>query len=126
MERGRLARQLFLIRITTLYASKLIMRPERETEEQLDPCLAQTDCRYDEAHQRESGPVPENGAPHLRAGARNRCGDDYVSRSVARCARATQCDWHRDHRPAYRSEKDAPSTQSTCCVPAVNPAPYGS
>jgi hypothetical protein len=115
-----------LSKLHQLYAPKLIMRPERVTEEQLDSCLAQTDCRYDEAHQRECGPVPENGAPHLRGGARNRYGDDYVSRPVARCARATQCDWHRDHRQAYRSGRDAPSTQSTCCVRAVNPAPYGS
>jgi hypothetical protein len=50
------------------------MRPERVTEEYHDPCLAQTDSRYDEAHQRESGPGPENGAPHPRAGARNHCG----------------------------------------------------
>jgi len=42
----------------SLVAAKLIMRPERATEEQFDPCLAQTDCRYDEAHQLESGPVP--------------------------------------------------------------------
>src|SRR5437667_4744449 len=29
-----------------LYASKMIMRPERETEEHLDPCLVQMDSRY--------------------------------------------------------------------------------
>ncbi|HYU74033.1 MAG TPA: hypothetical protein VEL31_15265, partial [Ktedonobacteraceae bacterium] len=33
-----------------LNASKLIMRPEQVTAEHLDPCLVQTDCRYDEAH----------------------------------------------------------------------------
>src|SRR5512142_708107 len=83
---------------THLNASKLIMRPERVAKEQLDPCPAQMDCRYDEAHQRESGPVSENGAPHPRAGARNHGGDDYGSRPVARRARATQCGWHPDHR----------------------------
>jgi hypothetical protein len=31
-------------------------------------CLAQTDCRYDEAPLQESGPVPENEPPHLQAG----------------------------------------------------------
>src|SRR5579864_9431589 len=47
-----------------LNASKLIMRPEQEAEEHLDPCLVQTDCRYDEAPLRESVLVPENGSPH--------------------------------------------------------------
>ena len=39
----------------SLYAAKLIMRPERATEEQFDPCLAQTDCRYDGARRLDSG-----------------------------------------------------------------------
>lgn len=34
-------------------ASKLIMLPERVAVELLDPCLVQTDCRYDEAPLRE-------------------------------------------------------------------------
>ena len=40
----------------------MIMRPERETEEYLDPCLGQTDCRYAEEPLRESWPAPENAA----------------------------------------------------------------
>src|SRR5258708_96396 len=38
-----------------LYASKMIMRPERESEEPLDPCPGQTDCRYGAEPLRESG-----------------------------------------------------------------------
>ena len=41
-----------------LEASKMIMRPERETEEHRDPCLGQTDSRYAEGPLRESGPAP--------------------------------------------------------------------
>src|SRR6266849_2597317 len=96
-----------------LNASKLIMRPERVAEEQLDPCLGQTDSRYDEAHQQESGPVSENGAPHPRAGARNHCGDDYESRPVARRARAIQCGWHPDHRQGERPGTGALATRSS-------------
>ena len=43
-----------------LYASKMIMRPGRVTEEHLDPCLGQTDCRYDEGPLRDAEPMPEN------------------------------------------------------------------
>ena len=45
--------------VISLNASKLIMRPEQVAEEHLDPCLVQTDCRYDEAPLRESARVPE-------------------------------------------------------------------
>ena len=40
------------------------MRPEFLAEE--SPSLAQTDCRYERAHLRETGRVPENGFLHLR------------------------------------------------------------
>src|SRR6202035_5230357 len=46
-----------------LYASKMIMRPERESEEPLDPCPGQTDCRYGAEPLRESGPATENAVP---------------------------------------------------------------
>src|SRR6266702_4281857 len=82
-----------------LNASKLIMR------------LVQMDCRYDEAPLREFVRVPENESPHPQAGVRNRCGDDCVSRPVARRARAIRCGWHRDHRRAYRPDTSAPSTR---------------
>src|SRR5438045_1297493 len=59
-----------------LNASKLIMRPAFVAESHL--CPAQTDCRCDGAHLRESGRVSENGSLHRRAGARNRCADDYA------------------------------------------------
>src|SRR5260370_38742375 len=36
-----------------LNASKMTMRPEQVTEEHRDPCLVQTDCRYDEAPRQE-------------------------------------------------------------------------
>src|SRR6266700_2709815 len=47
-----------------LNASKMIMRPEPVTEEHLDPCPGQTDCRYDEGSLRESESVPENASLH--------------------------------------------------------------
>jgi hypothetical protein len=40
-----------------LNASKMIMRPERVTEEHLAPSLEQTDCRYDEGSLQESEKV---------------------------------------------------------------------
>src|SRR6266566_6103972 len=94
-----------------LYASKMIMRPERETEEQLDPCPGQTDCRYVAEPLRESEPVPENAAPDQRAAAQTFCADDYASRPVARRARAIQCGWRQDHRPAYTPRISAPGTR---------------
>jgi hypothetical protein len=48
-----------------LIASEMIMRPERVTEEHLDPCLGQTDCRYDERPLQDAEPVPEDASPHL-------------------------------------------------------------
>ncbi len=36
------------------------MRPEQVTEEHRDPCLAQTDCRYDEAPRQGSVLALEN------------------------------------------------------------------
>src|SRR6266487_1984741 len=94
-----------------LNASKMIMRPEPEAEEPLDPCLGQTDCRYAEGPLRESGPAPENAAPHPRVAAQKCDGDDYVSRPVARHARAIQCGWRRDHRQAYTPSISAPVTR---------------
>src|SRR2546426_102379 len=94
-----------------LYASKMIMRPERETEERLDPCPGQTDSRYAEGPLREFEPVSENAAPHPRAAARKCCGDDYASRPVARHARAIQCGWHQDHRQVYTPRISAPATR---------------
>src|SRR5947209_4883354 len=76
----------------------MIMRPERETEEYLDPCLGQTDCRYVAEPLQESEPVPENAAPDQRAAAQTCCADDYASRPVARHARAIQCGWRQDHK----------------------------
>src|SRR5258708_40207926 len=76
---------------SSLYASKMIMRPERETKESRDPCPGQTDSRYDEGSLREPGLTPENAAPHRRAAAQTCCGDDYASQPVARPARAIQC-----------------------------------
>src|SRR5438876_2054975 len=58
-----------------LYASKMIMRPERETKEHRDPCLGQTDCQYGEGPLQESELRPENAAPHPRAAAQTCCGD---------------------------------------------------
>src|SRR5260370_32177544 len=94
-----------------LYASKMIMRPEPVTEEYLDSCPGQTDCRYAEGPLRESGPGPENAAPHRRAAAQKCCGDDYASRPVARHARAIQCGWRPDHRQAYTPRISAPVTR---------------
>src|SRR5205823_14942067 len=45
-----------LAKLDKLYASKMIMRPERVTEERLDPCPGQTDCRDAEGPLRESEP----------------------------------------------------------------------
>ena len=87
----------------------MIMRPERVIEEHLDPCLVQRGCRYDEAPLRECVRVTENASPHPRAGVRNRCADEYGSRLVVRYARAIRCDWHRDHRQAYRPGTSTPS-----------------
>ena len=87
--------------ILSLNASKMIMRPERETKEHRDPCPEQMDCRYGEGRLQESETVPENAAPHPRAAAQTYSGDDYVSRSVARPARAIQCGWRQDHKQAY-------------------------
>src|SRR5712691_4540336 len=95
----------------SLYASKMIMRPVQVTEEHRDPCQGQTDCRYDEAPLRESGPALENAAPHRRAAAQKCCGDDYASRPVARPARAIQCGWRQDHRQAYTPRISAPVTR---------------
>src|SRR6266536_3858671 len=80
-----------------LNASKMIMRPVQVAGEHLDPCLVQTDCRYDEAPLQEFVRVTENVSPHPRPGVRNRCDDDYGSRLVVRHARAIRYDSHRDH-----------------------------
>jgi serine/threonine protein kinase len=74
-----------------LYASKMIMRPERETKEYRDPCPGQKDSRYAEGSLREPGLTPENAAPDPRAAAHTCCGDEYASRPVARPAKAIQC-----------------------------------
>src|SRR6266849_2165027 len=100
-----------IVRYAHLYASKMIMRPEREAEEHLDPCPGQTDSRYAEGPLRESGPAPENAAPHRRAEAQKCCGDDYASRPVARHARAIQGGWRQDHRQAYTPRISAPVTR---------------
>src|SRR2546425_9809411 len=97
--------------LETLYASKMIMRPERETEEHREPCLGQTDSRYAEGPLRESGPAPENASPHRRVEAQKCSGDDYASRPVARHARAIQCGWRQDHRLAYTPGADALSVR---------------
>src|SRR2546425_10126128 len=94
-----------------LYASKMIMRPEREAEEHRDPCLGQTDSRYAEGPLRESGPASENAAPNQRAEAQKCSDDDYASRPVARPARAIRCGWHPDHRQAYTPRISAPVTR---------------
>jgi hypothetical protein len=94
-----------------LYASKMIMRPERETEEHLDPCLVQMDSRYAEGALREPGPAPENAAPHAPAAAQKCSGDDSASRPVARPARAIRCGWSQDHRQAYTPSIKAPGTK---------------
>src|SRR6266566_4493208 len=94
-----------------IYASKMIMRPEQKTEEQLDPWPEQTDCRYAEGPLRESEPGPENAVPHRRAAPQKCCDDDYESRPVARYARAIQCGWRPDHRPAYTRCINAPETR---------------
>ena len=84
-----------------LYASKMIMRPERGTKEYHDLCPGQRDCRYGEGPLQESEPASENAAPHPRAAAQKCCGDDYGSRPVARLARAIQCGWRQDHKQGY-------------------------
>src|SRR5258706_6546028 len=70
-----------------LYASKMIMRPEREAEEHPDPCPEQRDYRYVGEPLRESEPVSENAAPDQRAEAQKNCDDDYESPPGARLAR---------------------------------------
>src|SRR6266700_493713 len=65
-----------------LNASKMIMRPERVTEERLDPSQGQRDCRYGEGSPSGPGRVPGNAAPHPRAAARTCCDDDYESRDA--------------------------------------------
>src|SRR6266851_2809595 len=104
-------RFLLFLFVLLLYASKMIMRPERESEEPLDPCPGQTDCRYGAEPLRESGPATENAVPHRRAATQTCCGDDYASRPVARYARAIQCGWRRDHRQAYTPRISAPGTR---------------
>jgi hypothetical protein len=94
--------------IHVLYASKMIMRPERETEEHLDPYPGQKDCQDAEGPLREPGPAPENAAAHPRAADQTFYGDDYASRPVARHARAIQCGWHQDHRQASTPRISAP------------------
>src|SRR5512135_3143462 len=95
--------------VIELYASKMIMRPERETKEHRDPCPEQKDYRYGEGPLQESEPAPENAAPDPRAVARKCSGNDYVSRLVVRPARAIQCGWHPDHKQVYRPGITAPS-----------------
>src|SRR5437667_5984586 len=92
----------------------MIMRPERETEEHLDPCLVQMDSRYAEGALREPGPAPENAAPHPPAEAQKCSGDDYASRPVARPARAIRCGWSQDHKRAYTPSINAPGTRWAC------------
>src|SRR5258706_1516745 len=89
----------------------MTMRPERESEEPLDPCPGQMDCRYGAEPLRESEPATENAAPDQRAATQTCCGDDYASRPVARPARAIQCGWRRDHTPAYTPRISAPGTK---------------
>jgi hypothetical protein len=48
----------------------MVMRPERVTEERIDPYLGQMDCRDDEGSQSRPGPMPGNASPHPRAAAR--------------------------------------------------------
>src|SRR5512133_2809623 len=103
--------QAFWESCSILYASKMIMRPERETKEHRDPCPGRTDCRYAEGPPREPGPTPENAAPHPRAAAQTCYGDDYASPPVARPARAIQCGWRQDHRQAYTPRISAPGTR---------------
>src|SRR6266700_3299786 len=94
-----------------LYASKMIMRTGRESEEHPDPCPGQTDCRYAAGPLREPERATENAAPRRLAVPQKCGGDDYASRPVARPARAIQCGWHRDHRPAYTPGISAPGTR---------------
>jgi hypothetical protein len=83
---------LSLSRCTTrgLYASKMIMRPERVTEEHLDPSLVQMDCRYDEGSRSGPGRVP--GAAPADAG------DVYFS----------QCDGAQSVLPSARGPCSRP------------------
>src|SRR5437667_7214580 len=101
-----------------LYASKMIMRPEREAEERPDPCPEQRDCRYVGEPLRESEPVSENAAPDQRAEAQKSCDDDYASPPGARLARAIQCGWRPDHRLVYTPGISPPATRSACCARA--------
>jgi membrane protease YdiL (CAAX protease family) len=94
-----------------LYASKMIMRPERESKEPRDSCPEQKDYRYGAGPQQESEPTSENAVPDPRAVARKCRGNDYVSRLVARPSRAIQCGWHQDHKQAYTPGITAPSTR---------------
>src|SRR6266566_3004179 len=109
-----------------LNASKMIMRPERVTEERLDPSQGQRDCRYGEGSPSGPGRVPGNAAPHPRAAARTCCDDDYESRPVARRARAIQCGWRPDHRQAYTPGADALAVRGACCARAGNQPMCGS
>jgi hypothetical protein len=97
-----------IVKSKVLNASKMIIRPERVTQECLDPYLGQTDCRYDEGPLPVSEPVPENATPHPRAEARKCCSDDYASRLVVRRARAIQCGWHQGQRRAYTPGTNGP------------------
>src|SRR6516165_6150381 len=81
-----------------LYASKMIMRPGRETKEYCDPCPGQRDGQYDAGSLREPGLTPENAVPHRRAAAQPCGGADDASRPVARPARAMPCGERQDRR----------------------------
>ncbi len=95
-----------------LYASKMIMRPGRVTEEHLDPCLEQTDSQYAARPLPESGPGPENAAPHPRAAVQTCCGDDYASQPVGRRGPCHEsAGWRPDHRQAYTLRISAPGTR---------------
>jgi len=87
------------------------MRPERESEESLDPCPGQMDCRYGAEPLRESEPAPENAVPDQRGAPQTCSGDDYASRRVARYARAIQCGWRQDHKQAYTPRISVPGTK---------------
>src|SRR6266487_2913342 len=93
-----------------LNASKMIMRPERVTEEHLAPSLEQRDCRYGEGPLRESYPASENAAPRRCGAIQKCCGDDYESQPVARRARAIRCGWHQDHKQECTPDTTGPST----------------
>jgi hypothetical protein len=95
------------------YTSKMMMLPERETTERLDPCPGQRDSRYSEGPLRESGPAPENAAPHL-AQQKLKSAPVMIMRHVPE--RPSQRTNHRASRP---SQSQRPSGYPQAHRPGV-------